>query len=101
MEALTMNFASRISPAQQPHYANDEERYAAIARRDRGADGRFVYSVSTTGVYCRPSCAARLARRENVRFHADCAAAERAGFRACKRCHPDGPALEEEYAKKI
>jgi hypothetical protein len=47
----------------------DEDRWAAVIRRDRNADGRFYYSVRTTGVYCRPSCASRLARRENVHFH--------------------------------
>lgn len=82
-------------------YASDDERYAAVAQRDRAADGRFYYSVSTTGVYCRPSCAARLARREHVRFHPTCEAAEKAGFRACKRCRPDGPALEQEHAARI
>ncbi len=70
-------------------YASDEARWDALCRRDRGADGAFVVSVRTTGVYCRPSCAARHPLRENVRFHADCAAAERAGFRPCKRCRPN------------
>lgn len=74
-------------------YAGDEQRWHAIVGRDHAADGTFYYSVLTTGVYCRPSCAARLARRENVRFHATCAEAERAGFRPCKRCRPTQPAL--------
>jgi AraC family transcriptional regulator of adaptative response/methylated-DNA-[protein]-cysteine methyltransferase len=65
--------------------------WAAVIRRDPEADGRFYYSVLTTGVYCRPSCAARRPRRENVAFHRDTAAAERAGFRPCKRCKPDQP----------
>jgi AraC family transcriptional regulator of adaptative response/methylated-DNA-[protein]-cysteine methyltransferase len=69
--------------------------------RDENADGKFFYSVKTTGVYCRPSCAARRALRENVTFHDTCAEAERAGFRPCKRCQPNGPALEEQYAGKI
>jgi AraC family transcriptional regulator of adaptative response/methylated-DNA-[protein]-cysteine methyltransferase len=47
----------------------DDARWSAVRRRDRAADGTFVYSVRTTGVYCRPSCAARLPRRENVAFH--------------------------------
>ena len=47
----------------------DAKRWRAVVRRDGNADGRFVYSVKTTGVYCRPSCAARLALRENVEFH--------------------------------
>src|SRR3954454_1247516 len=70
-------------------FAGDAERWAAVVRRDRAADGAFYYAVRTTGVYCRPSCAARLARRENVEFHDSPADAERAGFRACKRCRPD------------
>jgi AraC family transcriptional regulator of adaptative response/methylated-DNA-[protein]-cysteine methyltransferase len=70
-------------------FATEPERWDAVVRRDRSADGVFYYSVRTTGVYCRPSCAARLARRENVRFHTTCAEAERAGFRPCKRCRPD------------
>src|SRR4029453_12309810 len=62
-----------------------DPRWDAIVRRDRQADGRFFYSVRTTGVYCRPSCAARGARPENVEFHDSAEAAERAGFRPCKR----------------
>src|SRR5439155_1517725 len=67
-------------PNGSPAFSSDPGRWAAVVRRDRRADGVFYYSVRTTGVYCRPSCAARLARRENVRFHATCADAERAGF---------------------
>src|SRR3954467_3249290 len=78
-----------------------DSRWASVAGRDRAADGKFYYSVATTGVYCRPSCAARLARPENVRFHATCADAESAGFRPCKRCKPDQPALATQYAEKI
>ena len=63
--------------------------YAAVANRDVSMDGTFFYGVITTGVYCRPSCAARLANRENMRFFEDIESAQRAGFRACKRCHPD------------
>lgn len=68
-----------------------DPRWALVLARDAAADGRFVCSVRTTGVYCRPSCGSRRARPENVRFHADAAAAERAGFRACRRCRPDAP----------
>ncbi|WP_317205419.1 bifunctional DNA-binding transcriptional regulator/O6-methylguanine-DNA methyltransferase Ada [Janthinobacterium sp.] len=70
-------------------YASDEQRWAAVQRRDGAADGLFYYSVRSTGVYCRPSCAARRALRRNVAFHASCAAAELAGFRPCLRCRPD------------
>jgi AraC family transcriptional regulator of adaptative response/methylated-DNA-[protein]-cysteine methyltransferase len=65
-----------------------EKCWQAVATRDRAADGTFYYAVRTTGVYCRPTCASRLPRRENVSFHASCADAEAAGFRACKRCRP-------------
>ena len=66
----------------------EAEMRAAIKNRDAAYDGRFVYAVVTTGVYCRPVCAARPARPENLRFFASCEEAEKAGFRACKRCHP-------------
>ena len=79
----------------------DDPRYELIRRRDRASDEAFVYSVRTTGVYCRPSCAARLARRENVAFHADCAAAEGAGFRPCKRCRPTEPSQQDRYAALV
>ncbi|SRR5579883_351897 len=82
-------------------FASDQERWAAVTRRDAAADGAFYYSVSTTGVYCRPSCAARLARREHVRFHRTREAAEKAGFRPCKRCRPDEPPQAERQAAAI
>src|ERR1700738_4121585 len=75
--------------------------WTAVKRRDRAADGIFFYSVRTTGVYCRPSCAARLPRCENVEFHETCADAERAGFRPCKRCRPDGLAPAEQQAAAV
>ena len=79
-----------------------DPRWAAVAARDPAADGSFFYSVKTTGVYCRPSCAARPARPENVAFHLSAADAERAGFRPCKRCRPDLPASRaEQQAAKI
>jgi AraC family transcriptional regulator, regulatory protein of adaptative response / methylated-DNA-[protein]-cysteine methyltransferase len=70
----------------------DEALWAAVTERNPRFDGRFVYSVVTTGVYCRPSCPAR-PKRENVRFHATWAEAEAAGFRPCKRCGPKGESL--------
>src|SRR5437899_70240 len=75
--------------------------WSAVERRDRAADGTFVYSVRTTGVYCRPSCAARLPRRENVAFHQTCTDAERAGFRPCKRCRPNASTLAEVHAGAV
>jgi AraC family transcriptional regulator of adaptative response/methylated-DNA-[protein]-cysteine methyltransferase len=69
----------------------EQQQRAAIAARDPAFDGRFVYAVVTTGVDCRPSCAARPARPENLRFFDTPAAAEAAGYRACKRCRPNQP----------
>lgn len=71
-------------------YDSDDERWAAVERRDRQADGAFYCAVRTTGVYCRPSCAGRPLRR-NVSFYETRDAARRAGFRPCKRCRPDEP----------
>jgi AraC family transcriptional regulator of adaptative response/methylated-DNA-[protein]-cysteine methyltransferase len=78
-----------------------DPRWAAVLARDVAADGQFVYAVRTTGIYCRPSCASRTARPENVEFHATPAAAERAGFRACKRCRPDRPAQTQAHASLV
>ena len=78
-----------------------DPRWAAVVERDAAADGTFFYSVKTTGVYCRPSCAARAARPENVEFHATADAAERAGFRPCKRCKPDQLPLSEQHAATV
>ena len=70
---------------------NEQQQWQAILDRDAGQDGAFVFAVKTTGVYCRPSCASRQPRRENVLFFANPAEATLAGFRACKRCRPDQP----------
>ena len=72
-----------------------EKAWDAFSRRDRAFDGRFVIGVLTTGIYCRPSCAARQPKRENVRFFADGGEARAAGLRACKRCRPDEVARDE------
>src|SRR5688500_15043187 len=78
-----------------------DPRWPAVANRDPQADGRFFYSVRTTGVYCRPSCAARAPRPENVAFHASAAEARQAGFRACRRCRPDQPPLAGRQAALV
>src|SRR4051794_37276940 len=75
----------------------DDPRWAAIVGRDRGADGGFWYAVRTTGIYCRPSCPSRVPNRANVAFFDSCEAAERKGFRACKRCRPNlGPVSSDQ-----
>ena len=79
--------------------AENDPRWASVVARDPQA--KFYYSVKTTGVYCRPSCAARLARPENVQFHRTCEDAEKAGFRPCKRCKPDQASPVEQHAEKI
>jgi len=77
-----------------------DPRWAKVMARDTASDGQFVYSVKSTGVYCRPSCAARLANPANVRFHLTPAAAQTEGFRACKRCKPD-LGCEAPHAAKV
>ncbi len=72
------------------------EMYDAIGNRDQSYDGVFFYGVVTTGVYCRPSCAARLANPENVRYFSDAESAGQAGFRPCKRCKPDNHGRDVE-----
>ncbi len=71
-----------------PSMLDQTQCWQAVCARDRAADGRFVYAVKTTSVYCRPSCPSRRAKRENVVFFADPEAAETAGYRACRRCRP-------------
>src|SRR5215469_8528083 len=94
-------------PAHNPQIstANSaaDPRWAAVVARDSARDGQFVFAVSSTGVYCRPSCAARRPRRENVEFFTAPEAAERAGYRACLRCRPRAITgnLESGWAKAI
>ncbi|MEU5729529.1 MULTISPECIES: AlkA N-terminal domain-containing protein [Streptomyces] len=68
---------------------SDDSRYEAVCSRDARFDGEFFFGVATTGIYCRPSCPATTPRRKNVRFFPTSAAAQGAGFRACRRCRPD------------
>src|ERR1700716_1377992 len=81
----TLALATSTLPDTRP---DEGTCWQAVQRRDRAYNGRFWFSVRTTGVYCLPSCAARPALRRNVAFHASPDAAEAAGFRACKRCKP-------------
>ncbi len=93
--------AHLIQKPKSSSRSRDGDYWKAIVSRDRNYDGKFYYSVATTGVYCRPSCPARRAKRENVRFHDLARDAEAAGFRPCKRCKPTEPAIEAQYAKTI
>ncbi|RCW74574.1 bifunctional DNA-binding transcriptional regulator/O6-methylguanine-DNA methyltransferase Ada [Pseudorhodoferax soli] len=87
--------------SSQNTYASDDARWAAVQARDARADGRFVYGVKTTGVFCRPSAAARLPRRENVEFFASAQAAEAAGYRASRRAAADRTALAAQRAALV
>ena len=81
--------ALHTSTRKAPPATEADTRWAAVINRDADSDGKFFYSVRTTGVYCRPSCASRLPKRENVAFHDTPEDAERAGYRPCRRCRPD------------
>ncbi|QLH25562.1 bifunctional transcriptional activator/DNA repair enzyme AdaA [Streptomyces sp. Rer75] len=82
-------------------YVDDDERWRAVLRRDRQADGVFYYSVRTTGIYSRPSCVSRPARRANTVFFTDPEAAERAGYRPCRRCRPRENSAHASYVTAI
>ncbi|NBD23394.1 bifunctional transcriptional activator/DNA repair enzyme AdaA [Paenibacillus glycinis] len=79
-----------------------DAKWSAIVNSDAGQDGRFYYSVSTTRIFCRPSCRSRTPKRENVRVFGSAAAAVAAGYRPCKRCKPDGLRMpDEEWVNAI
>src|ERR1700741_1023474 len=86
---------------KSPKLLTDEGRWQALVNKDERADGLFWFSVKTTGVYCRPSCPARLPKRENVIFYLSLEDAEKAGFRACKRCNPKGRGLASQHSKAV
>jgi AraC family transcriptional regulator of adaptative response/methylated-DNA-[protein]-cysteine methyltransferase len=89
---IPMNQMTRLQilpPAQATTMPDADSCWRAFLARDRSMDGAFVGCVSTTGIYCKPSCAARHPRRENMTFLPDPSAARAAGFRACLRCRPD------------
>jgi len=83
-----MTAQPNTSDKRTPPQSNDDIRWQQFNARDRQSDGDFVIAVRTTGIYCRPSCPARRPKRRNVTFYEVPEAAEMAGFRACKRCHP-------------
>ena len=93
MRATTPNFT--------PPGVADDPRWARIVARDKSADGHLWYSVSTTGVYCRPSCPSRVANPGNVQLHDSLEDARATGFRPCRRCKPDGPSIEAEQAALV
>jgi AraC family transcriptional regulator of adaptative response/methylated-DNA-[protein]-cysteine methyltransferase len=78
-----------------------DEFWTAVLSKDRTYDGQFVFAVSSTHIYCRPSCPSRRPKRENVSFFALPAAAEKAGFRACLRCHPDDVQTKDPQVEMV
>jgi AraC family transcriptional regulator, regulatory protein of adaptative response / methylated-DNA-[protein]-cysteine methyltransferase len=90
-----------VSNEQRAAKVLADPRWPSVVGRDPDADGRFFYSVRTTGVYCRPSCPSRHAKPQNVAFHATAADAEMAGFRACRRCKPDQVTMGAAHAAMV
>ena len=82
----------------QADRTKNDPRWTQLLLREASADGHFYYAVSTTGIYCKPSCGARQPRPEHVTFYKNCIEAEKAGYRACKRCKPGQPSLAESQA---
>src|SRR5690625_1296338 len=77
--------------------SDSAEKYRAVCSRDARFDGQFVSAISSTGIYCRPSCPARTPKRENITFFSTSAAAHEAGYRACKRCLPEASAGSPQW----
>lgn len=96
----TTGFGVRPAPFPSYHRLMDQAAcWRAIESRDPTAAGRFFYGVLTTGIFCRPGCASRTPRRENVRFFTSTTEAEALGYRPCRRCRPDR--VESETAAKL
>jgi AraC family transcriptional regulator, regulatory protein of adaptative response / methylated-DNA-[protein]-cysteine methyltransferase len=101
MKRKTMTSALIMTPKPTSPSVADDARWARIVARDKTADGYLWYSVSTTGVYCRPSCPSRIANPGNVQLHNTLEDAKATGFRPCRRCNPDGPSIESENAALV
>src|SRR6202011_4984705 len=81
--------AMRTEHPREENPMNEAVAWESVLHRDASADDRLLYGVTTTGIYCRPSCPSRKPKRDNVAFFSSAEAAERAGFRACQRCRPN------------
>ncbi|MDB5435000.1 MAG: methylated-DNA--protein-cysteine methyltransferase [Phenylobacterium sp.] len=91
-----MTQTMELAAQRRPISTEEDPRWSRMLARDPSADGVFWYSVATTGVYCRPSCPSRRANAANVTLHDTLETAQATGFRACKRCNPDGPSQAAE-----
>ncbi len=96
-----MSTSMMSRPTRDSTAVVQDPRWTRVVARDKSADSLFWYSVATTGIYCRPSCPSRPANPKNVGFFDTTAAAEAAGFRACRRCNPNGLSAEAENAAII
>lgn len=96
-----MTTSLAIAPKPATPSVADDPRWARIVARDETADGHLWYSVSTTGVYCRPSCPSRIPNPKNVQLHDTLESVRATGFRACRRCNPDGPSTKAENAALV
>src|SRR5436190_2845269 len=96
---MNMNHANAGGPDRVALRSRD--RWKAVLARDASANGSFVYAVSSTGIYCKPSCASRRPRRDRVVFFDTAGEASRAGYRACKRCRPDEMHVVDPWIDKI
>jgi AraC family transcriptional regulator, regulatory protein of adaptative response / methylated-DNA-[protein]-cysteine methyltransferase len=100
---ISKNSHRKSRPSRATHAPQNSPRakWAAVLARDKSVDGRFVYAVRSTGIYCKPSCPSRKPRRENVSFFALPAAAEQKGFRACRRCKPGSARLQDPRTQVV
>jgi len=98
---MSKNFQSTSISHTSTVSVADDPRWARIVARDKSADGHLWYSVSTTGIYCRPSCPSRTANPKNVALHDTIMSARATGFRPCKRCNPEGLSLDSENAALV
>src|SRR5215470_11278592 len=103
MNSAILNFESAQSGQLEMSTITEDARWQAVQSRDRESDGKFVFAVSSTGVYCRPSCPSKRPRRNNVTFYRVPKEAESAGFRACLRCRPQSMSgnPQQEIVKAI
>ncbi|HSE47634.1 MAG TPA: bifunctional DNA-binding transcriptional regulator/O6-methylguanine-DNA methyltransferase Ada [Terriglobales bacterium] len=95
MNTLTEIVETDTVMALRPVDPTNDPAWQAVITQDRAWDGRLYYGVRSTGIYCRPSCPSRRPRRDQVEFFFDTPSAEQAGFRACRRCHPNQPGRED------
>lgn len=99
---MILSTLTPTSPVADAHLSvTTDPRYQAVLSRDRAWDGAFVFGVTSTGIYCRPSCPSRRPRADRVRFFGEPGAAREAGFRACKRCAPDGAGAADATAAGV